>query len=60
LPGLSVAVAVDGEIVWTEGFGWTDIECRSRRSRASVSARSRLSMSVQANPSAPKGAPCHS
>src|SRR4030095_2201945 len=22
LPGLSVAVAVDGEIVWAEGFGW--------------------------------------
>ena len=29
LPGLSVAVAVDGEIVWAEGFGWTDIESRT-------------------------------
>jgi serine beta-lactamase-like protein LACTB len=26
LPGLSVAVARDGEIVWTEGFGWADME----------------------------------
>ncbi len=25
LPGLSAAVAVDGEIVWAEGFGWTDV-----------------------------------
>lgn len=28
LPGLSVAVARDGEIVWTEGFGWADVEGR--------------------------------
>jgi serine beta-lactamase-like protein LACTB, mitochondrial len=26
LPGLSVAVAVGDEIVWAEGFGWTDIQ----------------------------------
>ena len=26
LPGLSLAVAVDGEIVWAEGFGWADVE----------------------------------
>ena len=29
LPGLSVAVAVDGEIVWAEGFGWADVERRA-------------------------------
>jgi serine beta-lactamase-like protein LACTB, mitochondrial len=29
LPGLSLAVAVDGEIVWAEGFGWADIEARA-------------------------------
>jgi CubicO group peptidase (beta-lactamase class C family) len=29
LPGLSVAVAVDGEIVWAEGFGWADLENRT-------------------------------
>ncbi len=29
LPGLSVAVAVDGQIVWAEGFGWTDVESRT-------------------------------
>lgn len=28
LPGLSVAVARDGEIVWTEGVGWADLEER--------------------------------
>jgi CubicO group peptidase (beta-lactamase class C family) len=28
LPGLSVAVGVDGEIVWAEGLGWADIEKR--------------------------------
>ena len=29
LPGLSVAVAVGGDIVWAEGFGWADIEKRA-------------------------------
>jgi serine beta-lactamase-like protein LACTB, mitochondrial len=28
LPGFSVAVAVDGTIVWAEGFGWADVERR--------------------------------
>lgn len=28
LPGLSVAVGVGQEIVWTEGFGWADLEKR--------------------------------
>ena len=28
LPGLSVAVGVDGNIVWAEGFGWADLENR--------------------------------
>jgi len=26
VPGISVAVAVDGDIVWAEGFGWADAE----------------------------------
>ena len=26
LPGLSLAVAMDGEIVWAEGFGWAELE----------------------------------
>jgi serine beta-lactamase-like protein LACTB, mitochondrial len=30
LPGLSVAVGVDGDIVWAEGFGWADLENRVR------------------------------
>ena len=29
LPGLSVAVAVDGNLVWAEGFGWADIDRKS-------------------------------
>ena len=28
VPGLSVAVGVDGEVVWSEGFGYADIENR--------------------------------
>ena len=28
LPGLSVAVGIDGDIVWAEGFGWADLERR--------------------------------
>jgi CubicO group peptidase (beta-lactamase class C family) len=26
LPGLSVAVGINGDIVWAEGFGWADID----------------------------------
>ena len=26
IPGASVAVAVDDSVVWTEGFGWADVE----------------------------------
>lgn len=29
LPGASVAVAIDNQIVWTEGFGWADLDKRS-------------------------------
>ena len=28
LPGLSVAVGLDGDLVWAEGFGWADLEKR--------------------------------
>ena len=28
LPGISVAVGLEGRIVWSEGFGWADIEQR--------------------------------
>lgn len=28
LPGLSVAVGLDGDIVWAEGFGWANLETR--------------------------------
>lgn len=26
VPGLDVAVSVNGEVVWSEGFGWADVE----------------------------------
>jgi len=29
LPGLSVAVGVDGDVVWAEGFGWGDLAKRA-------------------------------
>ena len=29
LPGLSVAVGVGGDILWTEGFGWADIDTKA-------------------------------
>jgi CubicO group peptidase (beta-lactamase class C family) len=29
LPGVSVAVGIDGAIVWAEGFGWADLETRA-------------------------------
>ena len=29
LPGLSVAVGAGSELVWTEGFGWSDIDSRA-------------------------------
>ncbi len=28
VPGISVAVGLDGELVWAEGFGWADLEQR--------------------------------
>ena len=30
LPGLSVAVGVDGDIAWAEGFGWADLKASRR------------------------------
>jgi len=29
LPGLSAAVAVNGELVWAEAFGWSDVEIQT-------------------------------
>jgi hypothetical protein len=29
LPGVSIAVGVDEEVVWSEGFGWRDVETRT-------------------------------
>lgn len=29
LPGVSVAAAVNGELVWAEGFGWADLESKT-------------------------------
>jgi len=36
VPGLSIAVAKDGKILWQEGFGWADVE---RKTRATANTR---------------------
>lgn len=38
LPGIAIAVAVDGRIVWTSGFGWADVE-KQTPMRADTAAR---------------------
>ena len=45
LPGLSVAVAVDGEIVWAEGFGWADDD-----SRTAITPRTRFRLGALSKP----------
>jgi serine beta-lactamase-like protein LACTB, mitochondrial len=30
LPGVSVAVGIDGDLVWAEGFGWANLETKVR------------------------------
>ena len=45
LPGLSVAVAVDGEIVWAEGFGWAEVE-----SRTPITPRTRFRLGALSKP----------
>jgi hypothetical protein len=29
LPGVSIAVGVDGAVIWAEGFGWRDVDTRT-------------------------------
>ena len=45
LPGLSVAVTADGEIVWVEGFGWANIE-----EREPVTPRTRFRLGAASKP----------
>ena len=43
VPGLSVAVAADGEIVWAEGFGWANVDgARAGHAAHAVPSRRRL------------------
>lgn len=44
LPGVSVAVGVDGALVWAEGFGWRDVE-----SRTPVTPRTRFHIGTAAS-----------
>lgn len=52
LPGLAVSVAVDGDIVWSEGFGYADIELRvpvdpaTTKFRVGSTAKSMTAMAV--------------
>lgn len=45
LPGLSVAVAADGEIVWAESFGWANVE-----GREPVTPRTRFRLGAASKP----------
>lgn len=45
LSGYSIAVAVDGRIVWSEGFGWADIE-----NRVPLTPRTRLRIGSVSKP----------
>ena len=45
VPGLSVAVAAGGDIVWSESFGWIDVE-----ERAPVTPRSRFRLGAASKP----------
>jgi serine beta-lactamase-like protein LACTB len=45
IPGLSVAVAVDGQIAWAEGFGWADVD-----SRSPVTPRTRFRLGALSKP----------
>jgi serine beta-lactamase-like protein LACTB, mitochondrial len=45
IPGLSVAVAVDGEVAWSEGFGWADVD-----SRTPVTPRTRFRLGALSKP----------
>jgi serine beta-lactamase-like protein LACTB, mitochondrial len=45
LPGLSVAVAVKGEIGWAEGFGWADVD-----SRRPITPRTRFRLGALSKP----------
>ena len=45
IPGLSVAVAADGEIVWAEGFGWANVE-----GREPVTPRTRFRLGAASKP----------
>jgi serine beta-lactamase-like protein LACTB len=45
IPGLSAAVAVDGEIAWAEGFGWAVVD-----SRAAVTPLTRFRLGALSKP----------
>ncbi len=45
IPGLSVAVAVDGDIAWAEGFGWADVD-----SRTPITPRTRFRLGALSKP----------
>jgi serine beta-lactamase-like protein LACTB len=53
LPGLSVAVGVDGDLAWAEGFGWADVETRRP---VTPDTRFRIGMASTALTSAAVGA----
>ena len=48
LPGLSLAVAVDGEVVWAEGFRWAEMESETPDTPATLFRIGGISQSLTA------------
>jgi CubicO group peptidase (beta-lactamase class C family) len=48
VPGMSVAVGVDGEVVWTQGFGFADLEQRVPATEATLFRVGSVSKSLTA------------
>ena len=48
MPGVSVAVGVGGEVIWTEGFGWSDLTEKSVVTPADIYPAGSISKSMTA------------
>src|SRR5258706_288390 len=47
IPGFAIAVAVDGRIVWSEAFGYADLEAQRAAARAPPSAGEKRPPTIQ-------------
>jgi len=46
IPGVSIAVGVDGEIIWSEGFGWSDLSQKTPATPMTVYPAGSISKSM--------------